>query len=149
MPQSIANQEIQHPAPHASRVPEWLLFTALLAGPIAWFVQLNILYGMAGQTCFPRDEPRLVTPAGFGWLTTALIAINLVALALTVAGAIVSGRNWRRTQEEARGGHGALLDAGEGRTRFLSAWGLWGGSWFIIAILFDTIAAIMEPICGG
>lgn len=150
MPQTIPHHDtIAHPAPHAARVRKAALFAALLAGPIAWFIQLNILYGMAGQTCFPRDEPRLATPAGFSWLTMALVAINLVALGFTLAGAAASWSYWRRTQEEAPGGRHKLLDAGEGRTRFLAIWGLWGGAWFIIAILFDTIAALLVPICGG
>lgn len=140
---------VQHPAPHAHRVSSWALCAALLTGPVVWFFQLMILYGMAGQVCFPRDAPRLATPAGFGWLTSALLAINVVGLALTAAGTFVSWRSWRLTQEEARGGHDTLLDTGEGRTRFLSAWGLWGGSWFLIAILFDTIAVLWVPICGG
>src|ERR1700686_4794362 len=53
----MTGYEVEHPAPLAGTVPGWLLFTALVAAPLAWFVQLCVDYGLASQACFPRESP--------------------------------------------------------------------------------------------
>ncbi len=139
--------DIQHPAPHRTRVSDALLFSALLASPLAWSAQLLLNYGLASHACFPNWTPK-ASPI-WGWLSSSLLAINLVALAIAVAATAVSFVMWRRVSEEATGGHEHLLDIGQGRTRFFAIWGVWSGAWFIIQILFGTIAAVGVPGCGS
>ncbi len=139
--------DIQHPAPHRTRVSDGLLFSALLASPLAWSAQLLLNYGLASHACFPNWTPK-ASPI-WGWLYSSLLAINLAALAIAIAATVVSFVMWRRVSEEAAGGHEHLLDAGQGRTRFFAIWGVWAGVWFIIQILFGTIAAVGVPGCGS
>jgi hypothetical protein len=51
-------------------------------------------------------------------------------------------------KDEMEGDHFALIDVGEGRTRFMAMWGMLFSSGFLIAILFTTIASVMVPSCG-
>jgi hypothetical protein len=139
---------VEHPAPHRGRASDALLFSALTAPPLAWAAQLFIDYGLASHACFPGDAPRRARPedgALHGWL----LGINLVALVIAIAATATSFVIWRRTRGEAAGGHEHAVEAGQGRTRFFAVWGLWSGVWFILQILFQTIAAVGVPGCGS
>jgi hypothetical protein len=150
MPKEImASYGVEHPAPHRGRVSDALLFAALLAAPLAWAAQLLLNYALAANACFPRQTPRTSPAPGWEWLHSGLIAINLVALAIAIAATLVTAALWRRTREEAQGGHEQLIDVGHGRTRFFAIWGVWSGVWFIIQILFGAVAAIGAPGCGS
>jgi hypothetical protein len=140
---------VMPPAPHSERVSAALLFGALLAPPLAWGVQLIVNYGLASHACFPGDMPRTSLAPGWEWVAPAIIALNLASLAIAAAASVVSLSIWRRTREEAAGGHASALDIGQGRTRFLAIWGMWSGVWFALQILFGTIAAFWTPACGS
>jgi hypothetical protein len=71
----------------------------------------------------------------------------VIAILLALAGIAVSFMNWRTSREEASGTSGELVEAGEGRTRFLSLWGVLSGGGFLIGIIFNTIAFAMAPLC--
>ncbi|WP_363346039.1 hypothetical protein [Methylocystis echinoides] len=148
MPREIMDAYgVEHPAPHRSRVSDSVLFSALLAAPLAWSAQLLINYGLASEACFPREAPK--SAPIWGSLHAELLAINLLALAIAIAATIVSYVIWRRVSEEAAGGHAHLVEAGEGRTRFFAIWGVWSGVWFILQIIFGTVAAVGVPGCGS
>jgi len=139
---------VEHPAPHRSHVSDALLFSALLAPPLVWAAQLFLDYGLASHSCFPSEAPRPAPSepgALFGWL----LAINLIALVIAIAATATSFVIWRRLRGEAAGGHAHLIEAGQGRTRFFAVWGVWSGVWFILQILFQTIAAVGVPGCGS
>ena len=137
-----------HPSPHRDRVSVWLLLTGLAAGPTGWALQLIANYGLSSLACFPHDTPSQTTPPpGWDHEFDLLLTINLVCLAIALAGFLISWAHWRRTRGEKVGGAGRLVDVGEGRTRFLSACGMLAGAGFIIAILFDTAVVIGAPAC--
>lgn len=139
---------VEHPAPHGAAVGKGVLFAGLLAAPVAWSLQLLIDYGFASQSCFPRSQPLAAPSMGAGALWTLLLVINVAALVVALIGTFVSYRSWSRTREEVSGHHDHLLEAGEGRTRFLAVWGIWAGVWFAIAIVFNTIGVFGVPVCG-
>lgn len=150
MPKEIMQSYgVEHPAPHRGRVSDALLFLALLAAPLAWALQLLLNYGLASHACFPQEMPRTAPGPGWEWVFTGLLTINLIALAIAIAATAVSAMLWRRTSAEAHGAHEELVDVGQGRTRFFAIWGVWSGVWFIIQILFETIAVIGAPGCGS
>ena len=140
--------QIEEPAPHKHKVATEILFAALLAAPAAWSLQLLVNYGLASHACFPRDTPRDAFLPGWGWTTAALAAINLTALVIALVATVASYLIWKEARDEAHGGHAHLIDAGRGRTRFFAIWGVWGGLWFVIQIIFGTIAVFGAPGCG-
>ena len=82
------------------------------------------------------------------WPWLAVLAITVLAIAVAAAAAVFSFGLWRRTRAEAAGAASDLIEAGEGRTRFLSLWGAMSGAGFAIALLFSLIALFGVPPCG-
>lgn len=119
---------------------------ALLAAPAAWLVQTAANYGVASHACYPASEPLLAMFAHWPW--PAVMAINLLSIAIAALAAVTAYRIWRLTREEAPGALGNALEAGEGRTRFLSLWGTMSSAGFTIALLFSLIAVFGVPPCG-
>jgi hypothetical protein len=144
----MTGYDVEHPAPLAGMVPGWLLLTVLGAAPIAWFVQLCVDYGLASQACFPRDHPLPTGLTGSPAVWPVSLALNLGAAIVACLALLVSLRLWLWTRHEVPSGSGRVEGA-EGRTRFLAVWGFWTAVWFVIGILFDTIALLELPLCGG
>jgi hypothetical protein len=69
-----------------------------------------------------------------------------LAAALATALAV---RNLRRTGREHADGSGGMMDAGEGRTRFLAIWGIWIGVVFMLGIAFNTISVFWAGLCNA
>lgn len=138
----------EHPSPHRGRVSVTALLVALAAGPAAWVAQLMLGYGLSSYACFPGDQPwEQAPPPGWGGERPALIAINLVCLALALAGFWIALGAWRRVRGEKEGGVTHLLTRGEGRSRFLALCGMLDCAVFAIAILFDTAGILGVPSC--
>jgi hypothetical protein len=75
--------------------------------------------------------------------------INLGALLAAGLATALAVRILRRTEAEDAGGSGGIMDAGEGRTRFLAIWGIWLGVVFMLAIVFNTISVFWVGLCPG
>ena len=138
----------EHPSPHRERVGAAGLLIALWIGPAAWASQLMIDYGLASYSCFPSDAPRATAPTS-AWYPErlVLVGVNILCLMLAVAGVGVAYRSWRAIRDEKPGAHQRLLDAGEGRSRFLAACGVFAGLVFSLAILFHLAAIAGVPAC--
>lgn len=106
------------------------LWAGLLAGPVAWLVQLQAVYALAQQVCL-----------GLGaWtLHAATLACLLPALGgcgLAWSGWGAAGRHWPSDADE-----GKLA-----RVRFLSVLGLLTGALFSLLILAQWIAVwLLDP----
>lgn len=81
------------------------------------------------------------------WVHWLLPVVNLAALLGAGLGLALAVRNLHRTGRESAGESGGVMDAGEGRTRFLSIWGIWLGVVFILAIAFNTVAVFWVGLC--
>ncbi len=138
-----------HPAPARGRVRLGGVFFGLIGGPAAWVTQLIVNYGLASYSCFPRIRPSPYGLPGWHGIWGGLLAINLVAVAVTVAAAWISFRDWHTTRGEHPGHSPHALDAGEGRTRFLALVGIMTALGFVAAIVFDTVALLAVPQCPG
>jgi hypothetical protein len=136
-----------HPAPHRGRVGALALAFATMAAPLAWSVHLLMSYAIASHACFPGDMQRLAPPADSVWLWSLLVAIDLITIAIAFAAALVAYRIWRSTRHESPGPAGTLIEVGEGRTRFLSIWGMLISAGFLVAIVFDLIGVWVLPSC--
>ncbi len=140
-----ASHSSNHPSPPGGSAGLILLLSALAAGPAAWAFQLIAGYGLSSLACFPHDTPSMQSPPpGWGSEHGILLAINLVCLLVALAGVLVSFLYWRPVSAEEAG---AVVNVGEGRTRFLASCGLLAGLGFSIAILFDTAAILGVPSC--
>lgn len=149
MPAEETGTQVQHPSPHRGAVSAAVLTFAILAGPLAWALEVLLNYGLSSQACYPRQYPRPVLPGEWNWLPSFLVISTVVALIVAVVAGYLGYRAWRHTQEEASGGHRHLIEVGEGRTRFLASWGLWIGALFAVAIIFDAIGILAVRTCGG
>jgi hypothetical protein len=139
----------QHPSPHRDQVSVSLLFLGLFLGPVGWGLQLITNFALASYRCYPDAVPRVSILPGWQWSSPAILAINVAAAVLALIGAAISYLHWQAVRHEHYGSVGHLIEAGEGRTRFLALWGVMTGLGFFVAILFDTVALSMVPQCSG
>lgn len=139
----------QHPSPHRDRVSLGSLFFGLFAGPVAWGIQLVTNFALASNRCYPDGISRATILPGWQWSSPTILAINIVAAILALIGAAVSYSHWQAVRNEHQGSARQLVEAGEGRTRFLALWGVMTGLGFFVAIIFDTVALSMVPQCAG
>ena len=137
-----------HPAPHRSRVGALALMFATIGGPLAWGAHLVANYAIASHACFPGAVPRTASPPDAEALWGLLVAIDVAAMVIAALAAVVSYRSWNSTRRELSGHAGDLIEIGEGRTRFLSVWGMLISVGFLIAIASDLVALWVLPLCG-
>jgi hypothetical protein len=135
-----------HPAPHANRVGILRLLLLLAGAPIAWAVQIAAGYGAAAYACYP-DRASLAAPV-LPHLHGALVTLSVVAIAVSLLCALLSYRSWRTTRHEFEGDHHHLLDAGEGRTRFMSMCALISSVMFALALVLTTSVLVLVAPCG-
>ena len=147
--ESVFANAASHPAPHRHRVPAAALVFGLVAAPTAWTGQLLVNATLAGYACYPFGEPRAALTPGWSWLWPMLLAVDVVTLLVCIAGGIVALWCWRSTREERPGPSHHLIEAGEGRTRFLSMWGLLFSVGFACATVFDMVTLFVVPLCGS
>ena len=136
-----------HPAPHRGRIGLLGAAFGVLAAPAAWATHLLVSYSLSSFACFPNGEAAQapIWPA----LRTLLWGIDVVAIAIGITAGLVAWRNWQRTQHEARGSAHTLIDAGEGRTRFVALCGMLASGGFLLALAFASIGLIVVPACAG
>jgi hypothetical protein len=139
--------DIEHPAPHRERVPLRLLLFGLSGGALAWALQLATNSAIAGVACLAGGGERPWAPR-WEWAEPASMAINLGALLLAFLALAVASLSIRKTRHEEAERSGDVMDAGEGRTRFLSVWGIWASLLFILAIGFNTISLLWSGLCA-
>lgn len=147
MSDSRSTFDIGHPAPARGRVPRWRLTFGLLGAPLAWSAQIGAASAVGGLACLTPAGASLGTaPTG---TAAALIAINLVALAVAAAALAVSYGDLRRTHREEFERSGGVMEAGEGRTRFLCICGVWMSVLFLVATAASTISVVWNGACPG
>lgn len=106
------------------------LWTGILAGPVAWAVDLTASYAVVKATCLSRSE-------------AALHLITLVCLAAVAGGAVVSWIALQRTAAD------VPTDGGEPRQRahFMAILGLTSGALFAITIVAGAIPRWVIDAC--
>jgi hypothetical protein len=139
--------DIGHPAPDHHRVGLGLLMSCLFAAPALWSLQHLVLYAVASHYC--GLEPAVAARGNAGWLLWLLAVVNLAALVGAALALALSLRSLHRTRREYAEGSDDIVDAGEGRTRFLSIWAVWLSALFLLAIAFNTISVFWIDLCGA
>ncbi|MFI4965212.1 MAG: hypothetical protein ACHP9T_07565 [Caulobacterales bacterium] len=146
MSQPIA-PPVGHPAPHRHRVAIPAQLAGLAVGPFAWAIQLEVGYALTSYACHPGQIELSALAPGWGWTRPAGLVVNLIALLVCLAAGALTLRAWRATRDEAAGPPRHLIEAGEGRTRFLAACGALTSFGFAFAIAFDTVMILGAPAC--
>jgi hypothetical protein len=107
----------------------WLWFS-ILAGPLAFLLNLQLSYMLVQPVC----------------VTAHSIVLHLVpvgALLLTVSGGVSAWRNWRRTRQAESSKAGGVLP----RSRFMAGVGLLTSGLFIIVIVAQWLPDFMLTPC--
>ena len=134
--------DIGHPAPQRHQAHPISLLFALLGAPAGWSVQL--FFGFASTSYLCTGQAGIAVPA---WLDPAVIGFNFTALATAVAALMVALALVRRTTHEHRQRSGGIMDAGEGRTRFLAVWGVCISIVFFVATLANSFSLFLVSSC--
>lgn len=143
-PSTAAGEAAGHPAPARDQVGALPLLYGLLAAPAAAGLETLIGTGVVGRACLPTDHP-LATPR---FPTEPIVwTVHLVALVAGLAAILVSLQAWRRTRDERDGGREAMLEIGEGRTRFLAMVAVLTSIGFTVLIVFNTVGLVALAPC--
>ena len=137
----------QHPSPHRRRIGLTSLLFCLAAPPMAWTSHLTANFAFADKVCFPGDTALV----GSGVPDRSPIIVygpSAAALLICLIAAGIAYENWRRTREEKGGAYDALMEVGEGRTRFMALCGVFTAAGFGVATVFDSLSLFMARTCG-
>jgi hypothetical protein len=146
--ETIAFSAARHPSPHRGRVGLATLFYGLFVPPIVWAGNLMITYALATHACYPGPDPLTHVAPGFGFAWGLILALFLLTLVLCATGFAVSLRNFAISGTESEGHVHHLLDAGEGRTRYLSVIGMAYAVLFFALTVAGVIILAIVPLCA-
>lgn len=135
------------PPPSRGRFGLIVLVFGLSAGPSAWGLRLLVNYGLASQACFLRQAGRSEGD-GNGRLWLLLLALDVIAMAVSAMAALVSYRMWRGASQCVPGRIADFNAISAERTRFLALWGMTIGAGFFVFVLFDVVFLLGLPLCG-
>lgn len=107
------------------RVPRPLIWFALFASPLVWFVQIDLGLAFSGLVCAGHPAP--------------LVALHL--LALLVALAALGVALWLRARPDQPSGLDARL------TRYLGRYGGWQNALFALLIGATALIDLFLPAC--
>jgi hypothetical protein len=140
-----AHSSTPHPAPHRERTSVFWLWFGIFAAPIAWNLQLLIATAFSGHLCYPDQDP--LGPEAGQHLSWVLGLIDVLGIVLALIALAVASASWRRVRHEKGGGKRHLLDAGEGRTRFMAMLGIANSLLFLVALIFASLNLFFFPMC--
>jgi len=124
----VSERELTAAAPRRPSAEEMLLGAAVLLPPVAWSLDLAVCYG-------------LVYPA-FDWQSkVSIYAVSALAGSLSVCGAALGLRAFLRASRD-RTDESARSD----RVRFLAICAFAGGVLFFLAIVAQSVPALMLPL---
>jgi hypothetical protein len=106
-------------------------WAGLLAGPLAWLLQLQTAYTLVSWAC-AHDVQAI-----------SLHIVTVAALLLTAAGGFIAWRSWQRAGKEWPGGEGGAVS----RSRFMSVLGLFTSAMFFLVILVQGSASFILHPC--
>jgi hypothetical protein len=145
-----------HPAPARARASLGALWFGLAGGPAAWSIQTLVSLPVAAHACFPRLTP-LSSPA-FGGVRGVVFLLGVMAFGVSALATGVAWRTWSRTRREEQGSSGAgarhtesvaLLETGEGRTRFMALAGVMTSIAFLLVTAAHAATLFLVAPCAG
>lgn len=136
-----------HPSPQRDQVGAWAMWFCILGAPAAWSLQQLVNAPLFEHGCYPKDAP-IASPI---WANAGgvAVAVEAVAIVVCILAGLTAWRNWRRTRDEKAGSGHHLMEAGDGRSRFMAMVGLICSGLFLLATLFSTGILFMVQPCNG
>ena len=107
----------------------WLWF-GILAGPLAFLLNLQVSYMLVRPVCVTAHH-----------LVLHLVPVG--ALLLTVSGGVSAWRSWQRARQAESSKAGGVLQ----RSRFMAETGLLGSGFFILAIVAQWLPNFILNAC--
>jgi hypothetical protein len=144
-----------HPAPERSHVRAGVLWFGLFGGPVAWSVQTLVNLSVASHACYPQLFP-VDVPATSG-LRGIVFVVSILAVLVSVAAAFAAWRAWQFTRHEHQQSSGkatqhragaAVLETGEGRTRFMALAGVLTSTTFVLVTLVHLSTVFLVAPCA-
>jgi hypothetical protein len=135
-----------HPAPRRDRASLAALWFGLFGAPLAWSVQELVNTPVVGHACYPKTEP-LPSPSFHATVGFAL-GVSVVTALVALAALLTAASTWRSVRRGHQGEHAALLEVGEGRTRFMALAGILLGVVFLLGIVMHAVPLFILPPCG-
>jgi hypothetical protein len=145
----IAYTASRHPAPHAGQVGLTPLFYGLFAAPIMWAGNFMVDYGLVSYACYPGSRPLAAAQPGLEFAFWLTLAFHALTLGVCASAGFVAFRNWTATRHESAGHAHDLMEAGEGRARFLALIGMTFSALFFVATVFSMLIYAIEPLCAS
>lgn len=108
-----------------------LLWLGVLAGPIAWALQLQVNYSLMPWIC------------GGGSMLVVHV-VTVAALLLAAIGAFAAWRSWQHAGRGWPSGAGDVIE----RTRFMAVWGMVFSTLFFVLIVMQAIPSFILPPCA-
>ena len=136
----------KHPAPHRNRARLEHLAYGLFAAPIAWAGNFMIDYALLTHACYPGEQPLPEGEPGFGFAWWLAILFYVLTLGVCASAGYVSYSIWKEARQESEGHFHRLVEAGEGRTRFLAVVGIGFSALFVVATVFGIMIFVIEPL---
>ncbi len=133
-----------HAAPLRAKVDLLMLGFGIVAGPAVWALRLWINFAFASHLCSTSAAASHNAPASIG---AFLVISDLTAMAIAAYAGVISYRHWQATRHQKAGNAGHLIEAGEGRTRFLAICGVVTSGLFVVAIAFDVVGILVNVPC--
>lgn len=118
------------PRPQRVERRDVLLWLAVLAGPAAWALQLQINYSLTATACAIGGK-------------TLLHLVSLGSLLLALAGAFLAWRWWKKLPE----GSTERGDAEESRCRFMALSGVVSCAFFALVIVASEVPNWTLRVC--
>lgn len=146
--EKVGYSAARHPSPRRERVGLTTLFYGVFVSPVAWAGNLMITYALATHACYPGHDPLAQVAPDFRFVWPLILALFVATLVLCATGFAVSLRNWSISGTESEGHVHQLLDAGEGRTRYLSVIGMAYGVVFFAVTVVGVIVLAIVPLCA-
>jgi hypothetical protein len=128
----------------AGKATTWKTLTiegfAVFAAPAAWAAQLVFGYAATGYACYPHHVWRTAVAPGLDWARPVAVVVNLLALAVCLAGVWIA---WGLH----RGAPSAASDVEQRRLRFNGLCGLLSSAIFLTGTLANTTTLLGAPTC--
>ena len=167
---------LEPPAPRRGQVSTIRIAVGLFGAPAAWLAQFSLSEPLAAHACYPYQEP-LSAPIWQGF-PVILAAISIACFAAALLSGFVAWSSWRQYKRKLAGegrsgvnnsvdlssskpspaGEEAyalkstvlnVIEAGEGRNRFLVKLSLMSSFIFIVAIILNICAVLLVPPCSS